>query len=114
MLIVRCDLAKYASNDRMQTAPAEDKTTVQGAIACVATYTLNEADRSYTVRVDGSSYPNWNGTDLKQLVESITADELKIRIPAPSIGGPPTQSVMAGIPDFYRQAGGLCRPHPQG
>jgi hypothetical protein len=70
----------------MQTTPAEDKATVQGAIAYFGTYTVNEADRSYTNHVDGSSYPNWNGTDLKQVVESITADELKIRNPAPSYG----------------------------
>jgi len=76
--------------NRMQTTPAEDKATVQGAIAYFGTYTVNEADRSYTNHVDGSSYPNWNGTDLKQVVESITADELKIRNPAPSYGGPPT------------------------
>jgi len=90
-IIVRSDLAKYASNNRLQTSPAEDKATVQGAIGFFGTYTVNEADRSYTVRVDGSSYPNWNGTDRKQVVESITADELKIENPAPSIGGPPTQ-----------------------
>ena len=90
-IIVRSDLAKYASNNRMQTSPAEDKATVQGAIAFFGTYTVNEADRSYTLRVDGSSYPNWNGTDRQQFVESITADELKIRNPAPSYGGPATQ-----------------------
>ena len=90
-IIVRSDLTKYASNNRMQTTPVEDKATVQGAIAYFGTYTVNEADRSYTNHVDGSSYPNWNGTDLKQVVESITADELKIGNPAPSIGGPPTQ-----------------------
>src|SRR5438477_3951818 len=89
-IIVRSDLAKYASNNLLQTSSAEDKATVQGAIAFFGSYTVNEADRSYTVRIDGSSYPNWNGTDLKQVVESITADELKIRNPAPSIGGPPT------------------------
>jgi len=92
-IIVRSDLAKYASNNRMQTSPAEDKATVQGAIAFFGTYTVNEADRSYTLRVDGSSYPNWNGIDRKQFVESITADELKIRNPEPSIGGPPTQLI---------------------
>jgi Lipocalin-like domain len=89
-IIVRSDLAKYASNNRTQPSPAEAIATVQGAIAYFGTYTMNEADRSYTVRVDVSSYPNWNGTDLKQVVESITADELKIRNPAPSYGGPPT------------------------
>jgi Lipocalin-like domain len=89
-VIVRSDLAKYASNNRTQPSQAEAIATVQGAIAFFGTYTMNEADRSYTVRVDGSSYPNWNGTDLKQVVETITADELKIRNPAPSYGGPPT------------------------
>ena len=89
-IIVRSDLAKYASNNRLQTTPAEDKATVQGAIAFFGTYTVNESDRSYTVRVDGSSYPNWNGTDRKQGVESVTADELRISNPSPSIGGPAT------------------------
>jgi hypothetical protein len=89
-ILVRSDLTKYASNNRMQSTPAEDKATVQGAIAYFGTYTVNEADRSYTNHIEGSSYPNWNGTDLKQVVESVTADELKIRNPAPSYGGPPT------------------------
>jgi len=90
IIIVRSDLTKYASNNRMQTTPAEDKATVQGAIAYFGTYTVNEADRSYTNHVAASSYPNWNGTDLKQVVESTTAEELKIRNPSPSYGGPPT------------------------
>jgi hypothetical protein len=89
-IIVRSDLTKYASNNRMQSTPAEDKATVQGAIAYFGTYTVNEADRSYINHVEGSSYPNWNGADLKQVVESISADELKIRNPAPSYGGPAT------------------------
>jgi Lipocalin-like domain len=89
-IIVRSDLTKYATNNRMQPAPAEAVATVQGAIAYFGTYTVNEADRSYINHVEGSSYPNWNGTDLKQVVESITADELRIRNPVPSYGGPPT------------------------
>ena len=89
-IIVRSDLAKYTSNNRLQTTSAEDKATVQGAIGFFGAYTVNESDRSYSVRVEGSSYPNWNGTDRKQGVESITADELKISNPAPSIGGSAT------------------------
>jgi Lipocalin-like domain len=89
-IIVRSDLAKYASNNRTQPSPAEAVATAQGAIAFFGTYTMNETDRSYTLRVEGSTYPNWNGTDLKQAVESITADEMKIRNTLPSYGGPPT------------------------
>jgi len=91
-MIVRSDRVNYASNNRMQTSPAEDKATVQGTIATFGTYTVNEADRSYTIRVEGSSYPNWSGTDQKRFVESITADEVKVRNPTPSIGGAPTHT----------------------
>ena len=66
---------------------------MQGVIATFGTYTVNEADRSYTVRVDGSSFPNWTGTDLKRTVASIAADELRVDNPAPSTGGPATQLI---------------------
>ena len=89
-MLMRSDIPKYASGNRLITTPEENKTTVQGVIATYGTYTVNEADRSYTVHVEGSSFPNWNGTDQKRTVASITADELKINNPGPSISGPPT------------------------
>ena len=92
-VIIRSDIPKYASNSRLNTTPAEDKATVQGSIATVGTYTVNEADRSYTIQVEGSSFPNWNGTAQTRTVASISADELRINNPSPSIGGPATQLV---------------------
>ena len=91
--IVRSDIPKYASNSRLTTTPAEDKATVQGSIATVGTYTVNESDRSYTIQVEGSTFPNWNGTDQKRKVTSVGADELRVENPAPSVGGVPTNLV---------------------
>jgi hypothetical protein len=91
--LLRADIPKYASNNRLSTTAAEDKATVQGSIATVGTYTINEADRSFTIQVEGSTFPNWNGTTQKRTVASISADELRINNPAPSIGGPATQLV---------------------
>ena len=81
--LIRSDIPKYASNNRLNTTPAEDRATVQGSIATVGTYTINEGDRSYTIQVDGSTYPNWNGTAQKRTVASVSADELKSTTPRP-------------------------------
>jgi Lipocalin-like domain len=96
-ILLRSDLAKYASNNRTQTTPQEDKATVQGVLASFGTYTVNETERTYTIHVEASSFPNWKGTDQKRIVVSITADELKVTNPAPSIGGSPTQTVYKRV-----------------
>ena len=38
------------------------------------------------MKVEGSTYPNWTGTEQKRTVVSFTGDELKWTLPA-SIGG---------------------------
>ena len=38
------------------------------------------------IRIDGSSFPNWNGADQKRLF-TLTADELKLIVPPPPTGG---------------------------
>jgi hypothetical protein len=85
--IVRSDLPKYASNSRLNTTPAEDKATVQGTVATIGTYTVNEFERSYTIQVEGSTFPNWNGTAQKRTVLTINPDELRTLNNTPSIGG---------------------------
>jgi hypothetical protein len=34
------------------------------------------------IHVDGSSFPNWNGSDLKRIV-AITGDQLTLTVPIP-------------------------------
>jgi Lipocalin-like domain len=92
-ILIRSDIPKYASNNRMSATPAEERATVQGSIGTVGTYAVNEADRSYTIQVEGSTFPNWNGTAQKRTVASISADELRVDNPSPSIGGPTTQLI---------------------
>ena len=92
-LLMRSDLPKYKSNNRLDTTAEEDKATVRGLITTFGVYEINETERSYTVHVVGSSFPNWTGTDLKRTVASVTADELRVNNPAPSTGGPPSQLI---------------------
>jgi hypothetical protein len=83
--LLRSDLQKYASNNRTQGTPAEYKATVEGSLSYFGTYSVSGTD--LTLHVDGSSYPNWIGTDQKRVNLSITADDLKYTNTAPSGGG---------------------------
>jgi hypothetical protein len=79
------DLPKYASNKRVEGTPEEYKATVEGYIGYFGTYSLNGKD--LLLHIEGSSFPNWNGTDQKRTNITITGDELKYTQPTPSGGG---------------------------
>ena len=81
--VMRPDRAKYASNTLRQGNAEENKETADGTITYFGTYALSEADRSMAIHVvTGSSFPNWNGADLKRIV-AITGDQLTLTVPLP-------------------------------
>jgi hypothetical protein len=85
---MRGDLPKFAAKNRDQGTPEENKAVVQGSIAYFGTYTVDEADKIISARIEGSTYPNFiGGPDQKRLVTSVTADELTFVNPAASAGG---------------------------
>ena len=86
-IFLRANLAKYASNSRMHGTPDEYKTTVNGAVAVFGTYTLSGTDLN--LHIEGSTFPNWDGTDQKRTNVTVNATELKYTQPTPSAGGPP-------------------------
>lgn len=90
--IVRSDRPKFASKNRIKGTPDENKAAVHGAIASFGTYSVNEANKTFTVRYEGSSYPNLEGTESTRPV-TITGEELKVTNPSPTVGGPPSQLV---------------------
>ena len=89
--IMRSDRAKFASNNRMKGTSEEIKATVEGTISYFGKYIVDEAGKTVTYKIEGASFPNWNGTDQKRPIVSLTSDELKYSNPAPSIGGPTTE-----------------------
>ena len=76
MVVTRSELPKFASNNREMGTPEENKAIVQGSIAYFGTYSVSEEDRVFIVHVEGSTFPNWVGTDQKRIF-AITGDELK-------------------------------------
>ena len=72
---MKSDLPKYASNNRTQGTPAEYKDTAEGNISYFGTYTVSGTD--LILHVEGSTFPNWIGTDQKRVNLSLTGDDLK-------------------------------------
>ena len=83
----RSDLPKLASNSRDRGTPEEYKAVVQGSIAYFGTYSVNEADKVITAKIEGSTFANMiGGPDQKRIITSLTADELKFTNPASTSG----------------------------
>jgi len=82
--LMRPNLPKYLSNNRIQGTPAEYKMTVEGILSHFGTYSVSGTDLIF--HVEASSFPNWAGTDQKRINLSVTGDELKYTNLDPSGG----------------------------
>jgi hypothetical protein len=82
----RADLPKFASNNRMEGTPQEYQAIAQGSIAHFGSYTINEADKTITFRIEASTFPNWDGAVQKRPL-TLAGDELRWMTPAASGGG---------------------------
>jgi hypothetical protein len=85
-IIVRTDIPKFAANNRMQGTPEENSAAVRGGIGGFGTYTVDEAKKSFTVKFEGSTYPNQGGTEQTRPI-AINGDELKITNPSSTYAG---------------------------
>ena len=83
---IGANLPKFAFNSHTSGTADENKAIVGGSIAHFGTYVVNEADKSFTFRIDSATFPNWDKTDQKRSFV-MTGDELKYTVPAGSAGG---------------------------
>jgi len=86
LMLMRPDLPKYASNNRTKGTSEEYKAIGAGSISYFGTYSVSGTD--LILRVEYSSFPNWNGTEQRRTNFTLAGDELKYMNTAPSVGGP--------------------------
>lgn len=86
LVINRSDLRKFAANSVEQGTAEENKAVMKGMIVTFGRYSVNEADKTLTTRVEGGSFPNLYGGTQKRVITSLTADELKYTNPATTTG----------------------------
>jgi hypothetical protein len=85
-IISRSDIPKFAANKPDQGTADENKAVVTGMVVSFGTYTVNEADKTLTTRVEGNMYPNAAGSEQKRTITSLTADGLTYTNPATTTG----------------------------
>jgi len=85
-MIFRTDIPKFASNNMNQVTAEEAKAAIQGMTANYGTWSIDEATKTLTTNIEGSSSPNLNGGTQKRIISSLSADELKYTNPASQIG----------------------------
>jgi Lipocalin-like domain len=84
-LLINPDLPKFASNNRATGTSEENAVVVRGSIAVYGTYVVNAKDLLFNI--EGSTFPNWSGTQQKRTITSFDGDGLKWTNPAGSTGG---------------------------
>ena len=84
--VVRSDLPRFASDNRITGTAEENMAIVQGCIAYFGTYSIDEATHVITVNVEGSTFPNFDGGTQTRIL-SFNGDEMTYLNPTPSMGG---------------------------
>ena len=92
VIILRSDIPKFVTNSRDAGSSEENKAVVQGSIAYFGTYSASEAGNVVKYHIDGSTYPNWQGTDQERLFK-LSGDELTLTNFTTSIGAGNAYSV---------------------
>jgi hypothetical protein len=90
LTIIGADLPKFASNNRATGTPEENKAVVSKSIALFGTYSVNLADKTLTLAIETATFPNWNATEQKRSLITVSADELKYATARASGGGTAT------------------------
>ena len=87
LMILSAGLPKFAANGRDKGTSDENKAVVAGSIAHFGRISVDEPDKSFTFHIEGSTYPNWNGTTQKRPFVILSKDELSYGVAAASAGG---------------------------
>jgi hypothetical protein len=85
--IMRASRPKIAANDRTKGTADENKAAMTGMFSHFGTWTVDEPSKTLTFHIEGSSYPNWDGTTQKRTITSLTfGDELSYTVATPAAG----------------------------
>jgi hypothetical protein len=93
LVITRNDLPKIASNSRLKGTPEENQAVTAGSIGHFGRYTVDEKSKTLVLKIEGSSFANWNGTEQVRPF-AVKGDQLRYTNPKPSAGGSPTGEVV--------------------
>lgn len=91
IILMRDQLPKFVSNNRVKGSAEENQAVVQGSIAYFGTYKINSTKGNavqVSMRIDASTFPNWDGEDQPREF-TLVGDEMRATSPRAAIGGVP-------------------------
>jgi len=77
---------KVASKSRFKMTPEEMKASAEGVLSYFGSYTVDDADKSITVKMEASSFPNQTEAPAKRMA-TLNGDELRMNNPGRLAGG---------------------------
>jgi hypothetical protein len=92
IVIVRSGLPKFASGSRMGGTPEENKAVIQGSNAHFGTYAVDESAGVLVFRIEGATFPNWDGAEQKRSF-TLDGDILKYIIRTSTTGSGPGEVI---------------------
>lgn len=81
--VMRSDRANYASNAMWAGTAEENKVTADGTITYFGTFVASDTEGRIAIHIEGSSFPNWNGTDQMRVV-AIKGSQLTLTVSLPN------------------------------
>jgi lipocalin-like protein len=85
-ILMSAERPKFAANNRAQGSAEENKAAMQKSLGYFGTYSVDEASKTLITRVEGSTYPNLEGTEQKRTIAKLTADEFAWVNPTTTVG----------------------------
>jgi hypothetical protein len=79
------DVAKFKVNNRQQGTPEENTAAVRAMTASSGTWSVDEANKTLTIKYAGSLLPNQAGTEAKRTI-SMNGEELRVQNPRTGSG----------------------------
>jgi hypothetical protein len=97
--IMRYNRPKFAADDRTKGTADENKAAISQIVSHFGTYTVDEASKTLTFRIEGSAFPNWDETTQKRMITSLTVnDELTYTVPPPDASARPVMVAWRWVP----------------
>jgi len=92
------DLPRLPSNNRLAGSPEDNRAIVHGSLALFGTYSVDEAKRTLTFKIEGSTFPNQQGTSQTRTIDLLTGDEFRNTNPTAA------RDLPAVASNYYRRA----------
>jgi hypothetical protein len=94
VILMNPDLPKFKENDRLKGTFDENMAVVRGTYAHFGTFLVNDADSTFVMHIEGSTFPNDVGTAAVRRITSLSESLLTFTNDTPPTGAVGTKAFV--------------------